>query len=55
MSLKGKKRQVITKMMGKGAKIVWAEDDVESEKQFRALKKLRQEYIDYGGQFKKKK
>ena len=54
MSLKSK-RSVITKMMGKGAKIVWAETDEESEKHFKELKKLRDEYRDMGGVFKKKK
>ncbi len=55
MSLKKRKRAVITKMMGKGAKIVWAESDEESERQFRQLKKLRNDYKALGGVFKKKK
>jgi len=54
MSLQGKKKRIRLKMMGKGAKITWAENDEESEKQFRALKRLRQEYRDAGGVFKKK-
>jgi anion-transporting ArsA/GET3 family ATPase len=54
MSLKSK-RPIITKMMGKGAKIVWAETDEESEKHFKELKKLRDEYRALGGVFKKKK
>ena len=54
MSLKDKKNKVRVKMMGKGAKIIWAESDEESEKQFRIAQKLRQEYRDLGGVFKKK-
>lgn len=53
MSLKSK-RTIITNMMGKGAKIVWAETDEESERHFKELKKLRDEYRMAGGQFKKK-
>lgn len=41
-------------MMGKGAKITWAETDEESERQFKELKRLRQKYRDAGGVFKKK-
>jgi hypothetical protein len=52
--MKEKQKQIRKKMFGKGAKIVFASTDEESEKQFKALMKLRTEYRKAGGVFKKK-
>ena len=52
--MEAKKKEVRKKMFGKGAKIVFADTDMESERQFKELMKLRDEYRKAGGTFKKK-
>lgn len=56
MSLENKKKlkDVRKKMFGKGAKIVFAYSDEDSEHEFKELLRLRKKYREYGGAFKKK-
>lgn len=51
---KTKLKAVRKKMFGKGAKIVYAYSDAESEQHFKELMRLRIKYREYGGVFKKK-
>lgn len=53
--MEAKKKMVRKKMFGKGAKIVFAETDEDSEREFAELKRLRKQYRDCGGSFSKKK
>ncbi|MHA1220980.1 MAG: hypothetical protein ACTSQB_04535 [Candidatus Heimdallarchaeota archaeon] len=51
---KSKMQEVRKKMFGKGAKIVFASTDEDSEREFRELLRLRKKYRDAGGAFRKK-
>jgi len=53
MSL-GKKKAIIKKMFPKGSKMVWAATDEVAKREFAELLRLREEYREAGGVFKKK-
>jgi len=54
MSLKERKNKARKKMFPLGAKMIWAPTDEESKRLFDMLMKLREEYRQAGGIFKKK-
>lgn len=54
MSLQERKNKARKKMFPLGTKMVWAATDAEAKKIFDLLLKLRNEYREAGGIFKKK-